>query len=211
VRGGVKLMKKKLVITCMAVGLSLALATPSFAAMTLNLDPGVLADGTYSSGSPGIISTVFGNVEFVGQIRNAGDVDFPSIKVFDVDDSSRTASLTFNFDTKYEVRDVTFIYGGNKDVITVEALDSSDTVLDSLVNAPTDNGDDIGPVTLNAGFGNSIFKLSWQDPGTPGDLIRYDLAELGNVSLSVIPAPGAILLGSIGVGIVGWLRRKRTL
>jgi len=205
-------MKKKLVILCIAVGLSLTLAAPSFAALTLNLDPASLADGIYTAGSPGIISTFFGNIEFVGQIRNNADPDLSSGKVFDVVAKNQVASLTFDFDPKYTVRSLTFSYGGNQDKITVEAWDNSSTpvLLASLVNAPTANGDPIGPVTFDAGLGNSIYTLSWIDPGGSGDFL-FDLASLQDVTLEVIPAPGAILLGSIGVGFVGWLRRRRTL
>ena len=50
-----------------------------------------------------------------------------------------------------------------------------------------------------------------EDPVDQAISVSAHYPDVGYDVIDVVPSPGSFLLGSVGLGIVGWLRRHRTL
>ncbi|MGB2864793.1 MAG: hypothetical protein WBC05_15815 [Sedimentisphaerales bacterium] len=111
--------------------------------------------------------------------------------------------------------------------------DSQDYVpFDDMATGTLLSGEGTGGAVVTTLFVESIATDPGNHYGTPWTSVSYTIANSGVYTLlitntnaldssldsyvgidnvNVIPAPGAILLGSIGLGVVSWLRRRRTL
>lgn len=119
-------------------------------------------------------------------------------------DVNPTWQLKAIFDGLIDYVAIDFIGNDYYEFGILEAYDSSGNLLDSASNPVAIGQYEIYTAEISRSLPDIKYIIA---SGGNGDTIYLD-----NLIISEpIPAPGAILLGGIGVGIIGWLRRRRAI
>jgi hypothetical protein len=127
-------------------------------------------------------------------IAGLGPIGYPNL------DAIGEGALTMLFAIDQNVIGFTVV-GADSGAMDIQFFDRSGSMLGDL-RVSLDSGD--GATYAFSSDATNIAAITIDNANGGG--IGFD-----NIRFQPIPAPGAILLGSIGVSLVGWLRRRRTL
>ena len=171
--------------------------------------PGVTASAGYltSLGYPHIyIDSVDGDDGSIDGHGNDGESWFAS---------SGATGITFTFNSLVLgslPTQVGIVWTDGLDPVTVKFYDGSNILMGSASASGLADGNFGGGTAEDRFFGldysggiGSIFISSGAGAGIEVDHLQYGGGRLA------IPSPGALLLASIGAGVIGWLRRRSVL
>ena len=168
---------------------------------------------TYYNGLSGVTSSVFSGTVTPAKLSNA---DLFVVVLPDDDFTTSEIGIMSSFLTSGG--DIFFLgeYGSwiapNVSINNaLNGLGSSLSITPAMADPSwhTGTGYQIAPDPYTTGV--STLSYSYTSHVSGGTSLLYDTDGHGFLAYEVVPAPGAILLGGIGVSLVGWLRRRRTL
>lgn len=210
-------MKKLTMICALVVGI--LIVGSAQASITVVVDPDAYPAGTD-------ISNAFAGVSLSAVGSGWGGVTGP--EVYAIDSASQplepftasTGRLVFGHSGDFPHL---WMDSGTIQLRADFAAGATDVQLDFIGNDDSDFGQllayDTGGTLVDSASTGQLTLNSVETLTVSGD-IAYVVAGgidtvsslgLDNMQFKYIPAPGALLLGSMGVGLVSWLRRRRTL
>ena len=207
---------KKSIITCVAFSMLLVCAGSSSAAIIFSdnfeTENGGVGQSSYAAFANWTVTV--GSVDLLG----GGYFDSlagPGNMCLDMDGSTGVAGTIVSTALNLNPGQYVLYFDAAGSQRWNPSTDTMTVSLGSLFSAPLTLADNAPFNTFATPVINvaapTVASISFAHAGGDNVGLLLDNVALDYCRQDVIPAPGAILLGGIGAGLVGWLRRRRAL